>query len=184
MPLPIGPCFCSRVCVGTGSSDVGVAPSAPIALALLRAHGLSPHLSRRRLWSATPLTPSRPVGACRPLLPKATTPARTCPNRSGRWPLGPACLQPLRQLRPGLTLCRLFPVRCASLPCRMIIAWLRGANTAFASPRSVSTFMRPPCLLCRRHIVAPLLILIGVMLCVKNLQLCRPMTRGLLFLGL
>jgi hypothetical protein len=32
MPLPIGPCFCSRVCAGTGSSDVGVAPSAPIAL--------------------------------------------------------------------------------------------------------------------------------------------------------
>jgi hypothetical protein len=31
MPLPIGPCFHSRVCAGTCSSDVGVAPSAPIA---------------------------------------------------------------------------------------------------------------------------------------------------------
>jgi hypothetical protein len=31
MPLPIGSCFRSRVCVGRSSSDVGVAPSAPIA---------------------------------------------------------------------------------------------------------------------------------------------------------
>jgi hypothetical protein len=31
MPLPIGPCFRSHVCAGTCSSDVGVAPSAPIA---------------------------------------------------------------------------------------------------------------------------------------------------------
>jgi hypothetical protein len=105
----------------------------PSPLALLHAHVLSPHLSHRRLWSAMPLTPSRPVGARRPLLPQATTPVRTCPNWSGRWPLGPACLQPLRQLRPGLTLRWLFLARCASLPCRMIIAWLRGANTVFAS---------------------------------------------------
>ena len=35
MPLPIGSCFRSRVCAGTGSSDVDVAPSAPIDRRLL-----------------------------------------------------------------------------------------------------------------------------------------------------
>jgi hypothetical protein len=106
------------------------------SLALLRALGLPPHLPRRRLWSAPLLTPSRPVRtlpstpnpACTcpnqsgrwPLgpapsrlvrtLPPASNPARTCPNRLGRWPLGPAPAQPLRQLPLGLTLRRLFSV--------------------------------------------------------------------------
>ena len=35
VPLPIGSCFRSRVCAGTGSSDVDVAPSAPIDRRLL-----------------------------------------------------------------------------------------------------------------------------------------------------
>jgi hypothetical protein len=86
--LPIRPCSHSHVCAGTISSDVGVAPSVPIAPALLHVHGLSSHLPRRCLCSVTSLTPSHPVRSPPRLLPHAPTPARTCPNRSGWWPLG------------------------------------------------------------------------------------------------